>query len=91
MTPAPIAGTVESGFEQVRDSFERGLARGELGAAVCVYLDGRRVVDLWGGWADEAKTREWQHGTIAEITPRRSQIRDHSHRVADRAEQAFKA
>jgi CubicO group peptidase (beta-lactamase class C family) len=48
----------------VYDVFERSFESGELGAAVCAYVDGRKVVDLWGGWADADRTREWQHDTI---------------------------
>ena len=65
MSDTPVHGTVEPGFEPVREVFERSFAGEELGAAVCAYLDGRKVVDLWGGWADAARTREWQRDTIA--------------------------
>lgn len=65
MTGAPVHGAVEPGFEAVADSFARGFEKGELGAAVSAYVDGRKVVDLWGGWADVARTREWQQNTIA--------------------------
>lgn len=64
MSAAPVGGTVEPGYEAVRTSFERGLDRVELGAAVCAFVEGRKVVDLWGGWADEARTRPWQRDTI---------------------------
>ena len=37
---------------------------GEVGAGVCVMIDGETVVDLIGGWADEARTRLWQPDTI---------------------------
>ncbi len=59
-----VHGAVEPGFEAVRATFERGFEKGELGAAVCAYVDGRKVVDLWGGWADAARTREWQRDTL---------------------------
>lgn len=59
-----VSGTVEPGFESVYESFVRGFDKGELGAAVCVYVDGRKVVDLWGGWAAPDRAREWQHDTI---------------------------
>ena len=36
----------------------------EVGSAVSVVLDGRTVLDLWGGWRDGARTREWQRDTI---------------------------
>ena len=65
MTGASVQGTVEPGFEAVADSFARGLEKGELGAAVSAYVDGRKVVDLWGGWADAKRTREWERDTIA--------------------------
>jgi CubicO group peptidase (beta-lactamase class C family) len=65
MTEPPIQGTVEPGFEGVRSSFERGLVKTELGAAVCAYVGGRKVVDQWGGWADAERTRPWQRETIA--------------------------
>jgi CubicO group peptidase (beta-lactamase class C family) len=65
MSDTPLHGTVESGFEPVREAFARSFEKSELGAAVCAYVDGRKVVDLWGGWADAARTREWQRDTIA--------------------------
>jgi CubicO group peptidase (beta-lactamase class C family) len=43
-------GSVETGFETVRDAFEENFQRhGENGAACCVYVRGQKVVDLWGG------------------------------------------
>src|SRR4051812_46748308 len=48
-------GLCSARFEPVREEFERNLAeRGEIGAAVCVTIDGETVVDLWGGLADPA-------------------------------------
>lgn len=44
---------MEAGFEPVRDAFVRNFeALGDRGAAVAVYRDGRKVVDLWGGTKD---------------------------------------
>jgi CubicO group peptidase (beta-lactamase class C family) len=61
-------GTVEPGFERVADAFRANFdERGEVGAAVCVYVDGRPVVDLWGGIADRATAREWARDTIVII------------------------
>src|SRR5262245_62532070 len=61
----PVHGSVEPGFEHGHEVCARSFDGGELGAAVCAYVDGRKVVDLWGGWADAAKTREWRRDTIA--------------------------
>lgn len=71
-TTATAAGTaqgfVDEGFEPVRRAFEENLAsRGEIGAAVCVYLDGRPVVDLWGGLADTKSNRPWERDTLGLI------------------------
>ncbi|MEU2559279.1 serine hydrolase domain-containing protein [Streptomyces longispororuber] len=61
---AGVHGTVAPGFEPVRDAFLRGFtALGERGAAVVVYRDGRRVVDLRGGTKDADGTGPWQPGT----------------------------
>ena len=60
-----VSGTVAEGFEPVRDAFVRNFtALGERGAAVAVYRDGRKVVDLWGGLRDVAdSSAPWEHGT----------------------------
>ncbi|PZT70552.1 esterase [Streptomyces sp. SW4] len=59
-----VHGTVAEGFEPVRDAFARNFAAlGDRGAAVAVYRDGRRVVDLWGGTRDVDGTAPWERGT----------------------------
>ncbi|MEU8791176.1 serine hydrolase domain-containing protein [Streptomyces sp. NPDC048643] len=59
-----VNGTVAAGFEPVREAFARNFAAlGDRGAAVTVYRDGRKVVDLWGGTRDVDGTEPWQHGT----------------------------
>ncbi len=61
----PISGTCDAAFSTVRDAFAENFAdRGEVGGAVCVIVDGTVVVDLVGGWAEEARQRPWQHDTI---------------------------
>ncbi len=53
-----------AGFEPVRDAFVRNFATGaERGAAVTVYRDGRRVVDLWAGTRDVDGDAPWERGT----------------------------
>ncbi len=61
----PIRGHCDQRFSAVRDAFAGNFAdRGEVGAAICVLIDGEPVIDLVGGWADEARTREWHHDTL---------------------------
>src|SRR6202042_3126831 len=40
--------------------------RGEVGAAVCIVVDGVTVVDLVGGWADPGEGTAWQHDTLVD-------------------------
>jgi CubicO group peptidase (beta-lactamase class C family) len=63
---AGVDGFVEQGWERVADVFRAGLEDGsDLGAACCVYVDGRVVVDLWGGLADGETNRPWERDTVA--------------------------
>jgi CubicO group peptidase (beta-lactamase class C family) len=63
-TDVDVNGTVAEGFEPVRDAFVRNFeGLGERGAAVVVYRDGHRVVDLWGGARDVDGGAPWERGT----------------------------
>jgi CubicO group peptidase (beta-lactamase class C family) len=63
-----VDGTCEPRFARVREEFERNFAeRGEVGASVCVMLDGEPVVDLWGGQADPTSGRAWDRDTIGHV------------------------
>lgn len=65
---APIGGTVDPPFEAVREAFAENFAgRGEHGASVCVVVDGKTVVDLWGGWSDVARRHAWQPDSLVNI------------------------
>ena len=65
---AVLQGYFEPGWQAVSDSFAANFERhGELGAACCVYLDGRPVVDLWGGTADRRSGRPWDEDTVAVV------------------------
>ncbi|MFJ2897506.1 serine hydrolase domain-containing protein [Streptomyces sp. NPDC087218] len=60
-----VRGTVAAGFEPVRDAFVRNFEqRGERGAAVAVYRDGHKVVDLWAGTRDVDGTEPWALDTV---------------------------
>ncbi|GHD34514.1 esterase [Streptomyces galbus] len=59
-----VNGAVAEGFEPVAEAFAAGFRTlGERGAAVAVYRDGHRVVDLWGGTRDVDGTLPWERGT----------------------------
>jgi CubicO group peptidase (beta-lactamase class C family) len=60
-----VSGDTAQGYEGVREAFAANLASGqEIGAAVSAYVNGRRVVDLWGGIADPAVGRPWERDTL---------------------------
>jgi CubicO group peptidase (beta-lactamase class C family) len=60
-----IKGTYDEQFKNVRDLLDSKIDNGEdFGASVAVYIDGEAVVDIYGGYVDKAKTKEWQSDTI---------------------------
>ncbi len=66
--PAHLEGTCDPSFSRVRDAFAEALALpGEMGGAVSVVIDGRTVVDLWGGYADRARSRPWARDTLVNV------------------------
>jgi len=66
--PAALGGTCSDRFEPLRELFAAKLESGEdLGASLAVHIDGDMVVDLWGGWADEARTVPWTENTITNV------------------------
>ncbi|MFG3090273.1 serine hydrolase domain-containing protein [Streptomyces antibioticus] len=59
-----VHGAVAEGYEPVREAFVRNFETlGDRGAAVAVYRDGHKVVDLWGGTRDVDGTAPWERGT----------------------------
>ncbi|MEG3635090.1 serine hydrolase domain-containing protein [Micromonospora palythoicola] len=68
MSDTQIHGDVDDGFGRVADVFRDNFThRQEVGAAVAVYLRGRKVVDLHGGLADARSGRRWNAGTPAVV------------------------
>ena len=63
-----IEGNCDARFAPVRAAFADNFeSRGDVGAAVAVTIDGKPVVDLWGGYADKARTRPWTRDTIVNV------------------------
>lgn len=62
-----IEGLVTTQFEPVRDVFADLWHKSEIGAGLCVYYQGEKVVDLWGGWMDREKSAPWTHNTLVNI------------------------
>lgn len=66
--PAEIHGFVATGFEGVYDAFvENFTKRHELGGACCVYRNGEKVVDLWGGIRNKVTGEPWEEDTMVVV------------------------
>jgi CubicO group peptidase (beta-lactamase class C family) len=65
---ADIHGACDKRFEAVRRALARNLDSGEeLGASIVLDIDGDVVVDMWGGFRDEARTVPWDEHTITNV------------------------
>ena len=63
-----VEGTALDRFAACRDALAANLADGyDLGCGLAVVQRGKVVVDLWGGYADAAKTRAWRADTLVNI------------------------
>jgi CubicO group peptidase (beta-lactamase class C family) len=61
-----LQGQYEPAFQKVADAFlENFNVEDEVGAGVSVMVNGKSVVDLWGGWRNSAMSTPWdEHTTV---------------------------
>ena len=65
---ADISGICDPRFTKLTELLSASIdSGGDVGASVAVNLGGEMVVDIWGGWADEAKTTPWEEHTITNV------------------------
>lgn len=65
MTTGGVQGTVDPAWAVLRDAFAAEVAASPgTGQALAVWHDGRWCADLWGGFADAARTRPWMRDTL---------------------------
>ena len=64
---ADIQGSFDELFTAVPSALAGFLDDGDTGASVAVLVDGEPVVDVWGGFADAARTIPWQPDTITNV------------------------
>jgi CubicO group peptidase (beta-lactamase class C family) len=68
MADGSAQGFTQDRYAAVREVFAGNLASGaDLGASFCATVEGEVVVDLWGGFADAARTRPWERDTIVNV------------------------
>ncbi len=67
MTSA-VQGHIDPRFDKVAEALAEELGSGaEVGAAIAIDIDGESVLDIWGGYADAAKTIPWGEDTIINV------------------------
>lgn len=63
-----LYGYIAPGFEPVFDVFRENFSQGkELGAACAAYVNGERVVDIWGGWRSVNRQEFWDEDTMVVV------------------------
>jgi CubicO group peptidase (beta-lactamase class C family) len=63
-----VQGQCQARFAPLMHLFESLIESGrDVGASLAVTVEGETVVDLWGGWVDEDRTRAWQSDTIINV------------------------
>ncbi|XP_071948023.1 beta-lactamase domain-containing protein 2-like [Antedon mediterranea] len=69
--PVIFDGRVEPGFERVfeafREHYSNGIEPSDGGSAFAAYHKGKKVVDIWGGYADKEAHRPWKPDTLPNI------------------------
>jgi len=63
-----VQGYCDEKFTAVKEVFRKNFeADLEVGASFAATIDGKFVVDIWGGYADAARTRPWKKDTIVNV------------------------
>lgn len=64
-TETEIQGICAPEFAEVRDAFAANFREArEVGASFALAIEGEIVVDIWGGYADAARSRLWQSDSL---------------------------
>lgn len=65
---AELNGTCDPRFQRVYDALATNIKSGkEVGASLCVTIDGEHVIDLWGGWREKEHLHPWTADTIVNV------------------------
>ena len=61
-----IKGSCHKDFQKVAETFAQNFTKyNEIGASVCVVVDGETTVDLWAGYKTEQRIDEWDRNTLS--------------------------
>ncbi|KAJ5100500.1 beta-lactamase [Penicillium angulare] len=63
-----VHGSCDQAFAPLREILQQKIADGdELGASLCINIDGKNVLDLWGGYADASQTLPWEKEMVTGV------------------------
>ena len=63
-----IHGECDPQFSKVKETFNKLHQEDrEIGSCFAVYKDGKPLVDLWGGFQDEDRTKPWQKDNLVTV------------------------
>ena len=63
-----IKGYCDPKFQNVYDAFSNAITSGfETGAALAIEHQGKIITNLWGGYQDFNKTKEWEEDTLVNV------------------------
>ena len=63
-----IHGECDPQFSKVKETFKKLHQEDrEIGSCFAVYKDGKPLVDLWGGFQDEDRTKPWQKDNLVTV------------------------
>lgn len=63
-----VRGYVAKGFERVYECFAENFAKDlELGASFCAQIEGETIVEIYGGFQDRDKTKEFNEQTLIPV------------------------
>lgn len=65
---AEAKGHCDPRFSELQTLLKRNVESGdELGASICVNLDGKDIVDIWAGYTEPSRTTLWDKNTIVNV------------------------
>ena len=88
-----VSGECDPRFTRVRDAFVKNFElHDEVGAAASIVIDGKCVVDIWAGHANQAKSKPWERDTIVNVwSTTKGLCAMCAHRLADHGQLDFEA
>ena len=63
-----VSGYCEDNFHEARNIFEKSISSGfELGGSIAVEVQGKKIIDLWGGYLDHTQSKAWEENTLVNV------------------------